>query len=225
MEKDLLHIKVIRRILSQIGAGVYRHGQRLPAERKLCQEFGISRGTLRRALADLEKMGAVSIKAQSGAYLQKSPNPGAAHPVLPKNIARTSLAEILVARKAIEVAAIELASRRAKNADIKLFERCVEQMQAHIDNLPEYLRYDIAFHEQIVKSSQNSALIAAFEAIADYHRYSQVFSSSSETCEMDAIQHHRRILAALKKRDSRKSVSALQRHFSDMLKQQKQKAL
>ena len=218
MEKDLLHLKVIRNILSQIGSGFYKHGQRLPAERKLCESFGICRGTLRRALADLEKMGAVTIKAQSGAYVEKLPKPGAEHLVLAKNIAWTTIEDVMVARKAIELAAIGLASQRVKKADIKLLEKYIAQMQANVDNLPEYLQYDIAFHEQLVKSSKNAALIAAFEAIGEYHRYSQVFSSSSETCETDAIKHHRRILAALSDGDAAKAVSTLRRHFDSMLK-------
>jgi GntR family transcriptional repressor for pyruvate dehydrogenase complex len=217
IEKDLLHLKVIRRILSQIGSGVYRQGQRLPAERKLCEAFGVSRGTLRRALADLKKMGVVQIEAQSGAYVQKTSKLGAAHPVLPADIIQTTLSEILAARKAIELAAIELACQRASKTDIKLLQQCIDQMEANVDSLPDCLQFDMAFHEQLVKSSRNPALIAAFEAISDYHRYSQIFSSSSETCETDAIKHHRRILAALSAGNASKAVSALRRHFDDML--------
>ena len=63
--------KAVREILSLIASGVYQAGQRLPAERKLCEQFGISRGTLRLAFSDLEKMGVIKIKPQSGAYVQK----------------------------------------------------------------------------------------------------------------------------------------------------------
>ena len=220
MDKDLLPNKLIREILSLISMGVFKHGCRLPAERKLCQQFGVSRGTLRRALSDLEKMGAVQIKAQSGAYVQKMPKSAVTSPALPKDIAGVTLREIIIARKAIELAALELAGQRLTKADLRGLHHCIAQMQANVDNLPDYLQYDMAFHEQLVRAGKNPALIAAFEAIADYHKYSQVFSSASDTCETDAIRHHRRIVAAIEEGDSRKSVAALRRHFESMLKQE-----
>ena len=218
MDKDLLHVKVIREVLSRISAGIYPHGQRLPAERELCRQFNISRGTLRRALADLEKMGAVQIRPQSGAYVQRLPKSSSLGLLPLKPAAKATLREIVFARKAIELAAIELASQRISESDIRNLETCIQGMERNLDNLPEYLHFDIAFHEQIIQSSQNPALIAAFEAIAEYHRYSQVFSSSSDTCEADAIRHHRRILAAMMKKDVSQSISALRRHFDAMLK-------
>jgi GntR family transcriptional regulator, transcriptional repressor for pyruvate dehydrogenase complex len=220
MDKDLLPIKLIREILSQISLGVYRHGHRLPAERKLCQQFGVSRGTLRRALEDLEKMGAIQIRPQSGAYVQKMPKSGLSERVLPKDIATVTLREIIVARKAIELAAVELACERITKSDLKALEKCIDHMQTNVDNLPEYLQFDIGFHEQIVKASKNPALIAAFEAISDYHKYSQVFSSSSDACETDAIKHHRCVVAALGEGNASKSAAALRRHFDCMLKQE-----
>jgi GntR family transcriptional repressor for pyruvate dehydrogenase complex len=221
MDKDFLHTKVIREVLSQISVGIYRDGQRLPAERKLCSEFGISRGTLRKALADLEKMGVVQIRAQSGAYVQKISESSVPTKILPKNAANVTIEEIIFARKAIELAAIELASKRITTEEIKKLDQCVEMMKKNIDDLPEYLRYDIAFHEELVKSSKNSALITAFEAIAEYHRYSQIFSSSSDAGEKDAIKYHNRILEALSQGDTRKSVTTLRRHFESMLESQK----
>lgn len=219
MDKDLLHTKVVREILSAISSGLYKHNHRLPAERKLCEQFGISRGTLRKALGDLEKMGAVKIKAQSGAYVQKIAKDRLPAKILPKDITNITINEIIIARKAIELAAIELAAQRITNPELKKLGTCIEMMQKNIDNLPEYFRYDIAFHELIVKFSKNPALITAFEAIAEYHKYSQIFSSSSESCEEDAIKFHNLILNAISTGDAKKSVLELKKHFESMLKQ------
>ena len=83
MDKELLHTKAVREIISLIASGQYKEGKRLPAERKLCEQFDISRGTLRKALFDLEEMGAIKIRAQSGAYVQKFSHKKVPSKVLP----------------------------------------------------------------------------------------------------------------------------------------------
>jgi len=70
MGRKCLHSSVVRKILSLITSGVYKDGYRLPSERKLCDVFDVSRGTVRAALADLVKAGIIKVKHGSGAYVQ-----------------------------------------------------------------------------------------------------------------------------------------------------------
>jgi GntR family transcriptional repressor for pyruvate dehydrogenase complex len=217
MNKDLLHKKAVREIISLVASGEFVQDQRLPAERKLCERFGISRGTLRKALDDLEKIGVVKIKPQSGAYIQKFSYDKLPRQILPVDCKNTSMRDVILARKAIEITAIEIACDRMNMQDLKLFEKYIRLMRKNIEDLPEYLRYDIKFHEQIVKSSHNSALITAFNAISEYHKYSQVFSSGYETCEEDAMKYHHNILKALNDRNKKKCVRLLKSHLEEMI--------
>src|SRR5210317_772907 len=119
MEKELLHTKVVREIISLIASGEYPEDKRLPAERTLCDRFEISRGTLRKALADLEKMGAVTIKPQSGAYVRRFSQKKILRTVLPKKFKTVSLKDIIIARQAIELSCIELACDRMDVAELE----------------------------------------------------------------------------------------------------------
>ena len=105
MEKDQLHNKVIREILALIFSGAYGIGQRLPAERTLCKQFGVSRGTLRKALANLASMEVVSIKPTSGVYVENVSQANLPENVLPLDCGNVNLQDIIDARKAIELAA------------------------------------------------------------------------------------------------------------------------
>ena len=217
MEIEFLHTKAVREILSLIASGIYKSGQRLPAERKLCDRFGISRGTLRKALADLEKMGAIKVRPQSGAYVQKFSQKKISSKVLPNNFNNVSLKDVVMARKAIELAAIEQACERMTKKELASLEKLINGMEESIDSLPDFLNIDMCFHELIVRASRNSALIAAFEAISEYHKYSQVFSSSSPQCEDDALIYHKKILNALRKVNGKSAVKMLKGHFENML--------
>lgn len=217
MEKELLHTKVVREIISLIASGEYPEDKRLPAERALCDRFGISRGTLRKALVDLVKMGAVTIKPQSGAYVRRFSQKKIPKTVLPKKFNTVSLRDIIIARQAIELASIELACERMDNVCLEVINKIAWEMEKQIDDLPAYLSLDMAFHETIVKASKNEVLVTAFEAISEYHKYSHVFSSTYEECEEDSLKFHKKILEALQSRNKNQAVKCLSAHFKNML--------
>jgi len=218
VDKELLHIKAVREIITLIGTGRLREGYKLPAERKLCDQFGISRGTLRRALSDLEKMGAVTIKPQSGVYVQRFSQTRLPKKVLPKNFTGISLKDIIIARRAIELSSVDLACDRMDEADFLTIDKLTNAMEAQMNDLPAYLSLDMAFHEFLVKASKNQVLITAFEAISEYHKYSQVFSSTHETCEKDSLRFHKRIAQALQKKNKKQATKYLSEHFNNMLR-------
>jgi len=216
LDKELLQLKVVRKIISQVASGEYRHGQRLPAERKLCEIFGVSRGTLRESLMDLERMGVVKIKPGSGSYIKDIRPNNLPHSVLPAKFTRISLDDTLVARKAIELAAIELACKRITQTQLRQLEQLISNMDEAIDDLPEFIKHDMRFHETIVRAGGNAALVTAFEAIWEYHQYSQIFSSSSDECEETAQVYHKKILRALQRKNKPLALKALKNHFDHM---------
>lgn len=216
MDKELLHTKAVREIISLIAAGQYSQGKRLPAERKLCEKLGISRGTLRLAFLDLEKMGVIKIKPQSGAYAQKFSHKKLPRKVLPVDFNGVSLSDIITARRAIELAAMEIASERITKKEIASLEKIVEKMEKSLDKLPDFLKYDMRFHESAVKACRNSVLITAFDSISEYHKYSQVYSSYYDNCEQEALKYHKKILKFLQKGQARNALKALGEHFDNM---------
>ena len=216
MDKELLHIKAVREIISLKASGQYQQGKKLPAERKLCEQFEISRGTLRKALTDLEKMGAIKIRAQSGAYVQKFFHKKLPRKVLPVDFNGVSLSDIIVARRAIELAAIEIAAERITKKEIIALKQIVEKMKKSLDKLPDFLKYDMRFHESIVKACKNSVLITAFDSISEYHKYSQVYSSYYDNCEQEALKYHEKILKSLQNGQAKYALKALVTHFDNV---------
>ncbi len=217
MDRELLNTKVVREIISLIVSGHYEDGRRLPAERILCEKFNISRGTLRKALADLEAMGVIRIKPGSGTYVRKVRPKRIPRRILPPNFNAVSLEDIIIARKAIETSAIDLACERITPKELKKIKNLLSDMEKTKDDLPEFLKLDIAFHELLVRTSGNQVLITAFEAIGEYHKYSQVFTSSDTECEDLALSSHKKIFNALSKRNNKTCVRFLKEHFANLL--------
>ena len=218
MEKEQLHNKVIREILALIFSSTYAVGQRLPAERTLCKQFGVSRGTLRKALANLASMKVVSIRPNAGVYVENISGVKLSKDVLPIDFGNANLQDIIDARKAIELAAIERACERITHKQRKKLAHLLDEMVSAIDDLPKFLRLDMQFHQALVQASGNVVLITAFQAIYEYHRFSSVFTSQQEGEEELALDYHCKLLSALEKHNVRASRRILAKHLDYMRK-------
>jgi GntR family transcriptional repressor for pyruvate dehydrogenase complex len=213
MNKELLHTKLVRELIAMIASGKYADGVRLPAERKLCEQFNVSRGTVRQGLYDLEKLGILKIKPGSGAYVQKISQKKLPTHLLPLDFANVTFSDIIYARKAIETAAITLACEKINTGQIEQLEQLIEKMELSKDNLLEFLKLDTEFHQLIIHISGNMPLVMAFGSIAEYHKYSQVFSSLYESEIHTAINYHKKMLSALKGRNVKNAVKAIVKHL------------
>lgn len=213
MNKELLHTKLVRELIALIASGSFSDGQRLPAERQLCKQYNVSRGTVRQAFCDLEKLGVIKIKAGSGAYVQKISQKKLPTHLLPKNFDSVSIPDIIYARKAIETAAITLACEKINDQQLEQLEKLITKMEQSKDNLLDFFKFDMEFHQTIIHSTGNMPLITAFASIAEYHKYTQVFSSIYES-EVDyAISYHKKMFAALKARDAKNAAKAITKHL------------
>src|SRR3954464_8439555 len=80
--KKKLYQAVVESIVQSIRAGTFKHGQRLPSERDLAEEFGVSRPTIREAMLALEIRGMVEARHGSGVYVTDNPPDQQAAPEL-----------------------------------------------------------------------------------------------------------------------------------------------
>src|SRR5205085_5292609 len=120
---------VIAQIRRAILSGQDRPGDRLPTEREMSQQFGVSRVTVRDALRALEANGLVRVKVggQGGPYVSE---PDIA--LLSDSIGThlqlrgTTFQELAEARQALETTAAQLAAIRATAADLAALEAAIQ---------------------------------------------------------------------------------------------------
>lgn len=71
MSPEPLYSVVASRAEARITSGLWKEGDRLPPERQLCEEFGVSRSTLRQALSELEQRGLISRHQGRGTFVTR----------------------------------------------------------------------------------------------------------------------------------------------------------
>lgn len=153
--------ETVERLLQVIKLGVVAVGERLPAERDLALRLGVSRATLREAIADLSRAGYVESQRgrYGGTFVRAIP---ASSPVPAQPTAKLAalLEDVLVVRRVVEMGAAELAAGRrldpgeAEHLEQALASCCTAQPA-------QYRRLDSRLHLAIAELSGSPSLTAA----------------------------------------------------------------
>ncbi|KML19711.1 MULTISPECIES: FadR/GntR family transcriptional regulator [Burkholderia] len=160
--------QTIKRIEMGIQEGRWGAGERLPSERTLAESFGVSRTTVREAVARLASRGILETRRGSGVYLL-SPKPARlAAPWLQLIVDTPPLrSETLEFRLVFECAAVRFAAQRASERDLEKFEAILARMRTavlHAD-VDEEAAIDGEFHAAITAASHNHLLDQFYASI------------------------------------------------------------
>ena len=160
---------IIRHIRQKLMSGEMQPGMRLPAERKLAEEFGVSRGYVRAALQALEKYGIVETRPQSGTFivgLDVNALDGLFADVL--KLDAFDFASLAEMRAILEVNSARLcAERRTEEQLARIHDALLKYIEA-FDQGDQSLIYaaDFEFHRCIAAGSGNASLRSMLRLIA-----------------------------------------------------------
>lgn len=213
IETRRLYQQVADQIRHFIESGGFGPGARLPSERDLAQQLGVSRPSLREALIALEIDGAVEIRMGSGVYVAVERE----HPVAITQSFGESPSELMQARIVIEGSTTLLAASRMGDAALSSLRSIIEGMRAEIAQGRRPLELDRQFHLAIVAQSGNSVLGRIVGSLFD-ERYSPLAERLQDRTESlqswtTALQEHEAILAALEARDPLLAQASMQTHL------------
>ncbi|GIL38666.1 FadR/GntR family transcriptional regulator [Roseiterribacter gracilis] len=210
-----LYQGVVEAIVQSIRDGIYTHGQRLPSERDLAEEFGVSRPTVREAMIALEIRGIVEARHGSGIYITN----GAIDVAAPDlDIGAFELTE---ARRLFEGETAALAAATINDQELAELEAILLDMEAE-----NYLHVpgevaDRRFHVAIASATHNSAIVTIVEMLWDARDKSPLCNNMMERSRkrgvVPAMEEHRRIYEALKARDPRAAGNAMREHLTRVI--------
>ena len=213
-DKPLYHT-IADKLAKQIDEGKYPPGSRLPAERDLAEQFGVSRVTVREAEIALQALGRIEIRTGSGVYVQDVG--GSADGAFPE----VSAFDLTEARALFESEAAALAAEHMSDEVLEQLEQYVETMAntGRDDEAGEAADHE--FHRQIAAASGNAAIMYVIEMMwkmrDEIESVKQVYES---VCSEDfgaRGREHADILNALKARDPNAAREAMREHFSRLI--------
>lgn len=203
---------VIDALRREIYLGRIRPGERLPAERQLSQQLGVSRETVRQAIRVLEGSGQLVIRrgALGGAFVQES---AVDRTALVEDLTRRS-DEILALteyRGIIESGAAALAAVRRTNADVALFHDAQASLRA-ATSTADARHADTRFHLAVAAASGNAALAKAIEE-ARVHMFGITDVMPFEFLIDSSATAHDRVIAAISAGDGAAASHAMREHI------------
>jgi GntR family transcriptional regulator, transcriptional repressor for pyruvate dehydrogenase complex len=214
VEPRRLYRQIADQISVLISDGEYAAGSRLPAERDLARQLGVSRPSVREALIALEVEGVLDVRVGSGIYVtqpggrrQRDALQGDSGPF-----------EVIRARWLVEGECAALAARNANPAQLRALRAAHAGMirESKRDHNP--LAADRLFHVKIAEASGNSALVLVVQTLWD-QRMGPLYRSLERKLEYpkmaaETVREHQAIVNAIVRRDPRAARSAMRQHMN-----------
>jgi GntR family transcriptional repressor for pyruvate dehydrogenase complex len=212
-------VHVTEQITQSIRQGTYSVGDRLPPERVIAEQMGVSRPSVREAFSALQLVGVLESRPGDGTYVVKTPDTrDAAISLLERE---ESPLEALDARRVLERAIVEVAAARTTSQGLDGIERALEalRMAAEARDYEAYTQANGPFHLAIVRATGNELLERAVRPLIEVmqHQLAQELRRRAYVpggASFDTgFAVHAEIYHALMDRDPTRAVRAMDRHF------------
>lgn len=210
--------QVAERLMAMIADGSLAPGQRLPGERQLAEQMGVSRVSVRAALQRLKTQGFLAAVQGGGTRVISSEttmDPGLAQLL---RLNRENLHDLAEIRVLIEVWAARRAALNATPEQLAEMAAVLKAMDADSTRGQRSAEDDVRFHLAVAKASGSAIYMHIVGVIRDiltqslgFHRY-ELFATPEE--DGIILEHHRAIYQAISARDPDAAADAMRTHLS-----------
>ncbi|MDQ7848816.1 MAG: FadR/GntR family transcriptional regulator [Armatimonadota bacterium] len=208
---------VAAQIQAQIAEGRLRPGDRLPPERELAQAFGVSRDSVRDAIRVLELAGLVVPRQGEGTVVRELTLDSVVSPLASALLQRRDLLfDLLDARRIIEPALAYRAAQRASEEDIRAMAEILRRQAAKVRVGEPGIDEDTAFHYRLATAARNQVILKVMDVLMDLLREGRARSLQVQGRPQRSLEGHRRILAALRRRDPAGAQRAMEQHLEEI---------
>ena len=207
---------VVAHVRRLIDSGTLAPGARLPPERELAQQVGVSRPTVRAGLRTLAALGVVRSRRGSGTYIPEGPPTlGVEALSFLAALHKFTVDDVYEARRILEVGAAGLAAERATPEQLATLADEVAGLFASLTDRQVFLVHDINFHRGVAAASRNPIVASLVEMVAALH-YERRRATAERAVDRelrDAADAHRAIYQAVRARDVERARRTMNDHL------------
>lgn len=220
VSSEKLYIQIYNQILSEIQSGSFNIGDKLPAERELCEQFGVSRAPVRQALSALELNGIIYSRQGEGVYVKNTQISN--HSDSSFILDSTSPEDIVEARMNIEPVIIKYAALRATDEDIEELRSTIQKMEEETKSGIYVPETDEALHKGIAKASHNDLFIKIMAAISNAMKQQEMWKLIRDRTVTRPdyrdvnFEEHKMLIKAIEEHNETKAVELMTSHMQNL---------
>lgn len=206
--------QVVARVYELIKSEDLKPGERLPPERELSKQLGISRPSLRAGLSSLISMGVLHSRQGAGTFLVDGPPALDSEPLrLLAQLHGFSFEHMFETRSILEVGAAGLAAERATGEELASMSEEIAEMFAALKDPQQFLVHDVAFHRAVATASGNPTLATLVEMVSAvlYERRRETIDRAHDFNE--SLELHRQVYRAIRARKPDEARAAMKEHI------------
>ncbi len=216
VKKRKLADSVSDRIIAMIHSGELKEGDRLPPERTLAENLGVSRTVVRQAIRSLTEKDILELREGCGYVRQVS------FEEIISNISRTLVPDEVSMKEIMEVRTL-LESYIARKATENITEEQIAQLQSEIDKMALLMEngengstQENAFHQGLAEAAGNSVLTGVYrfcEGLLNSTQHSTWLGARAGGSPNTAVRDHQAILDAIRERNPDKAEQLMRGHL------------
>jgi GntR family transcriptional regulator, transcriptional repressor for pyruvate dehydrogenase complex len=211
--------KVVGQLTEAIMSRQLVPGQRLPSERELGEQFGVSRTVIREAIRSLAARGLVNVTSGRGIEVGKidSGDVTTSMRLFVRGHSNLHYGKVHEVRTAVEVQTAGLAAVRATPEDIARLQELCDAFRESIaaGDLPKASELDFQFHQELARASGNELLLAMLDSIADVLREVRSQAMVHAGVAEAGLKAHRWILQCISAGDPESARRAMEKHLAE----------
>lgn len=218
IKRQKLPDSVVDRLLEVVRSGEFGPGGRLPAERTLATQLGVSRASLRNALTRLELMGVLEVRQGDGTFVRDSAAETLSLPFqgLLRGLPQTAQ-DLLEFRQILEPEAAALAATRATREQISSLRACLDQQYLTATRGVKLSQDDLEFHTLIAQMVGNTVILRVLETLQQLMQHLRTHTLKGDRPEL-TLQEHAQILSAIEARDPVAARAAMADHLMTVVR-------
>lgn len=221
IQSSRLYEQIIEQIQGRIMEGKVRPGDKLPSERELAEQFGVSRTAVREAVKAMREKGLLEVQPGRGTFVTDLT--GGTTEVMRDSLSLivkislgNDLGKLVQVRTLLEPGIAALAAEMATPLDLETMQQAVNVMDTAMTRTDAYVEADLAFHLALARATQNPLIPVLIDPIVDLLREQRKRIFLVEGGPERGQYHHKQILAAIRRGDATAASQAMCAHLEQV---------
>jgi GntR family transcriptional regulator, transcriptional repressor for pyruvate dehydrogenase complex len=215
IQASRLYEQIVEQIEQSVQKGDLKPGDRLPAERELAQQFGVSRTAVREAVKALHEKGLVEAYPGKGTFITS----GSSNPMRQSldRVLRSGqfdgIAHLAEVREILEPEIATLAASRATDDTITSLREAIALMDGAKGDPDAFIEADLDFHLELAEAAANPLILSLIDSIVGVLREQRLRIFNVQGGPDRGQYHHKKILEAIERRDPQGAREAMRAHL------------